>query len=129
MKYIYLFCGLFILSSCSFSLNGAKDDEARCLGYKNNIEDQITNEATLLINPDSDHQYFMNLKEIFYSPVLKSCLYVKKIYLMDGVTVKEDYVVSDYYKAVDIKTFNIIEQRQNTGKLIDFEEYIKSLKF
>jgi len=122
-----IICGL-LLGSCNSNL---AEKENRCSEYASDIDDRIKFEVETVYptSDSSDHWWFMFRKELFYSNKIDTCVYVVKKELYDGpVLVLQDYIVRDYYKEADLKSFTIVEQRLSTGNLGDFEDYILKLR-
>lgn len=111
------------------SAKGLAEEESRCLAYKNTIEENIQYENSIVDKPTPSHDWIYQLKEVFFSKTLNSCIYVEDRGLYDGpVNAATDYVVKDFYNNKELKSFSIRTSREFTGELVEFEKYIKEIK-
>ena len=129
MKKILLLLTTIILVAGCNNTETFGEKQSRCVAYKDTIKGQIEYENSITENPSPSHEWIFELEEIFFSKKLNTCIYVEGHGLYDGpVNAASDYIVKDFYNSKELKTFNIKTNREFTGKLADFEQYITEIK-
>ena len=127
-KILLLLTTIILVSGCKGTQTFA-EKESRCVAYKETIRGQVKYENSITKNPSPSHECVFELEEVFFSNKLDTCVYVEGHGLFDGpVDVAVDYVVKDFYNNKELKTFTIKTNREFTGKLAEFEQYIEGIK-
>lgn len=116
--WIVIFLCSILLAGCSQQWSLVNDSFAKkqeCVQYYDKIKNEAQN------NIDNSHR----IKEIFYSPILNSCLY--QVEIMYPNTLSMDYDIWDYFAKKLIFTTNKIDKFENKVKELKWEKFFNFL--